>query len=212
MEKKITKEVAFFNLLRSLIPTNMKYSHCNISFKDLEEKMELDRLIIRNSIQNLASDSFIEILNETEDSININFQRTYDNLIEVFSVEDIDNLIIDMQDFIQRRPEYFRIFEDNSWIDKYAMEAKELFDLQGHNADINHIIKNGISEFFSQDANILKIKKSIFDICELADDNDLKALEAVLFCQFNFPVEENPFYVTLFLSKLFLKMSTIKIH
>lgn len=212
MEKKITKEVAFFNLLKSLIPTNMKYSHCNISYKDLEEKMELDKLIIRNSIQNLESDSFIEILNETEDSININFQRTYDNLIEVFTVEDIDHLIIDMQDFIQRRPEYFRVFEENSWIDRYALEAKELFDLHGHDANINHIIKQGITDFFSQDANILKIKKSIFDICELADNEDLKALEAVLFCQFNFPVEENPFYVTLFLSKLFLKMSTIQIH
>ena len=50
--------------------------------------------------------------------------------------------------------------------------------------------------------NNLIIKKRIYDLCKDAAVEELEALEAILFCDVNFPKTENPFYVTLFLTKV----------
>jgi antitoxin component YwqK of YwqJK toxin-antitoxin module len=48
--------------------------------------------------------------------------------------------------------------------------------------------------------------KIIFEIAKEADSDDLKNLEEIIYYKLNLPVEENPFYVTLFLTAISYKI------
>ncbi len=210
MEKKLTHEIAFFNLLRNIIPAKFKYAEYNFSICDMEEKLEMDRTIIRGLIKNLESDKLIKVMYQTDEDITLSFEASYDNLLEVFTVEDIEELIKEMQTFIKRNYKHF-IFEDEELEEKFKIFAKKARDkmkFEGFNADINPLIKEGIEEILGNRENNLSLKKKIYKVCTLAEEEDLKALEAILFCDVNFPKTENPFYVTLFLTKLINYMKT----
>ena len=211
MEKKLTHDIAFFNLLRNLIPAKFKYNEYNFSINDIEEKLEMDRTIIRGLLKNLESDKLIKILTENEQDVKVSFETSYDNLLEVFTIEDIESLIKEMQNFIKRNYHYFN-FENSGLEDnfrEYAVEAAELISREGMNANLNPIITRGIIEVLSIEKNNLILKKRIYDLCRDAANEELKALEAILFCDVNFPKTENPFYVTLFLTKLVIYMKEI---
>ena len=214
MEKNLTHEIAFFNLLRNLIPAKFKYNEYNFSISDMEEKLEMDKNIIKNLLKNLETDKLIKILNENEIDIKVSFETTYDNLLEVFSIDDIEILIKEMQSFIKRNYENF-IFEnvnlENSF-KVYAEEASKLIASQGLEVDLNPIISKGITDVLAIEKNNILIKKRIYELCLNADDKELKALETILFCDVNFPQTENPFYVTLFLTKLVIYMQKIQIN
>ena len=110
-EKSRSKALAFFNLLKTLIPSDIKNQSLDYKFSldDLEEKVEMDKKIISSLIENLEHDGFINILHETSSEVNLHFERTYDKLIEVFSVEGIEDTIERMQDFVQKKIDYFDI-------------------------------------------------------------------------------------------------------
>ena len=59
MEKKLTHEIAFFNLLRNLIPAKFKYNEYAFSINDIEGKLEMNKSIIRGLLKNLESDKLI---------------------------------------------------------------------------------------------------------------------------------------------------------
>ncbi|MDN5304314.1 MAG: hypothetical protein PWP46_1198 [Fusobacteriaceae bacterium] len=210
MKKNTIKEIAFFNILKTLIPPTSKFTNYKLNYTDLADKIDMDKQIIRSAILNLANDHFIDVLNDTSDEIDINFNRTYEKLLEVFSIEDIDPLLEKMQEFLQVHPNYFNIFESDDSINLYAKQVKERIGKYGIDANINDIIENGVKYYFSKKENLIAIKKSIFNICEKAEtEDDLEALEAILFYQLNFPIEQNPFYVTLFLSKIYIQMGKL---
>lgn len=211
MEKKLTHDIAFFNLLRNLIPAKFKYNEYNFSINDIEEKLEMDKTIIRGLLKNLESDKLIKILNENDQDVKVSFETSYDNLLEVFTIEDIESLIKEMQNFIKRNYHYFN-FEQHGLEDKfreYAIEAAKLIAEEGMSANLNPIISRGITEVLSVEKNNIILKKRIYDLCRDAASEELKALEAILFCDVNFPKTENPFYVTLFLTKLVIYMKNI---
>jgi len=211
MEKKLTHDIAFFNLLRNLIPAKFKYNEYNFSINDIEEKLEMDKTIIRGLLKNLESDKLIKILNENDQDVKVSFETSYDNLLEVFTIEDIESLIKEMQNFIKRNYHYFN-FEQHGLEDKfreYAIEAAKLIAEEGMSANLNPIISRGITEVLSVEKNNIILKKRIYDLCRDAANEELKALEAILFCDVNFPKTENPFYVTLFLTKLVIYMKDI---
>lgn len=195
MEKKLTHEIAFFNLLRNLIPSKFKYNAYDFTISDIEEKLEMDKSIIRGLLKNLESDKLIKILEEGDTTIRVSFETSYENLLEIFSIEHIENLIKDMQNFIKRNYHYFDFgksgLEDE--FKKYAREAAELIAKQGINADLNPIISKGIKEIMEIEKNNITIKKKIYDLCKDAASEELNALEAILFCDVNFPKTENPF-------------------
>ena len=212
MEKKLTYEVAFFNLLRNLIPTKFKYGEYDFSIEDMQEKLDMDKDIIRGLIRNLDSDKLIRILSENGNEIKVSFESSYDHLLEVFSIDDIESLIKNMQSFIKRNFSYFEF--NNLDVDEkfrnYALKAKMLMENEGIHADLNPIIKEGINDILNDDRENLKLKKQIYKVCLNVDtEEDLADLEAVLFCDVNFPKEENPFYVTLFLTKLMIFMKQV---
>jgi len=211
MEKKLTHEVAFFNLLRNIIPAKFKYSEYLFSIEEIEDKLEMDRDIIRGLIKNLESDNLLKILSENERDIKLSFESSYDNLLEVFSIDDIEELIKEMQFFLKRNFKYFEFSSRycEEIFKKHAKIAKDLMKFQGFSADLNPIIKEGILEILNDDTNFLNLKKQIYKACLNANEEDLNALEAILFCEVNFPKHENPFYVTLFLTKLAFFMQQV---
>ena len=142
MEKKLTHEIAFFNLLRNLIPAKFKYNEYAFSINDIEGKLEMNKSIIRGLLKNLESDKLIKILNDGDKDITVSFETSYDNLLEIFSIEHIENLIKEMQNFIKRNYNYFD-FEKSGLEEefkKYAKEAAALISEKGLEADLNLII------------------------------------------------------------------------
>lgn len=210
MEKKLTHDVAFFNLLRNLMPAKFKYNEYNFSINDMEEKLEMDRSIIRGLLKNLESDKLVKILNESDLDVKLSFDTSYENLLEVFSIDDIETLIKEMQGFIKRNYNYFNF--DNTELEQefteYAKKASVLIEAEGLNVNLNPIIAEGITQILGKEKNDLLIKKRIFNFCKDAAQEELKALEAILFFDVNFPKIENPFYVTLFLTKLVIFMKS----
>ena len=213
MEKSVSKELAFFNLLKTLIPTDIKNQSLDykLSLDDLEEKVEMDKIIISGLIKNLESDGFVEILNETSTEVNLHFERTYDKLIEVFSVDSIEDMIERMQNFVQKKFHHFNLLEQPEPLKKYLKQAMDTVEKEGVAADLNPIIQEGIRETLNDIKQLIRLKKDIYRLCEEASDDDLEDLELILFYQLNFPLEENPFYVVLFLSRLCLEMEREKI-
>ena len=212
MEKKLKHEIAFFNLLRNLIPAKFKYNEYAFSINDIEGKLEMNKSIIRGLLKNLESDKLIKILNDGYKDITVSFETSYDNLLEIFSIEHIENLIKEMQNFIKRNYNYFD-FEKSGLEEefkKYAKEAAALISEKGLEADLNPIISKGITEILGVERNNLIVKKRIYDLCKDAAVEELEALEAILFCDVNFPKTENPFYVTLFLTKVVFYMKDMK--
>jgi phosphopantothenate synthetase len=213
MEKSRSKALAFFNLLKTLIPSDIKNQSLDYKFSldDLEEKVEMDKKIISSLIENLEHDGFINILNETSSEVNLHFERTYDKLIEVFSVEGIEDTIERMQDFVQKKIDYFDIDKIPVPLEKYIEKAIDLVKREGMDADLNPIIEEGIKVALTDVDNLIRIKKIIYKLCEDATEEDLDALELILFCQLNFPLEENPFYVVLFLSRVCYELEKEKV-
>jgi len=151
-------------------------------------------------------------LNEDDKDVKVSFETSYDNLLEVFTIADIEDLIKEMQNFIKRNYHYFD-FEGSGLEESfkaYSIEAAKLISDEGLNANLNPIIAKGITEVLSVEKNNIILKKRIYELCKNAADEELKSLEAILFCDVNFPKTENPFYVTLFLTKLVLYMKEIK--
>lgn len=212
MEKSKSKALAFFNLLKTLIPADIKNQSLDYQFAldDLEEKVEMDKKIISSLIGNLEHDGLINILNETSSEINLHFEKTYDKLIEVFSIEGIEDMIERMQNFVEKKIDYFDIDKIPEPLEEYIEEAIERVQKEGMDVDLNEIMQKGIKEALSNVDNLIRIKRIIYKLCEEASEEDLEDLELILFCQLNFPVEENPFYVVLFLSRVCYALEKVK--
>jgi hypothetical protein len=202
--EKLTYEIAFFNLLRNLIPNKLEHKEYNFFMDDIEKKLEMDRSIIRGLVKNLESDKLIKVLSESEDNLEIFFEPTYEHLLEIFSIEGIENMIKEIQFFIKNNHESFQVTSDEiaQKFTEYALEANSLVEKNGIEADLNEIISKGVSEILNDEKINTLIKKRIYNLCKEAKEEDLKVLEGILFCEVHFLPTENPFYVTLFLTKL----------
>ena len=201
MNKKISEDIAFFNLLKGLVAPKLGNEALNysISISDLANKMEIDIKIISTFLKKLQEDGLIDVLSNVDGKVNLHFEKTHDKLLEIVSVDAIEEKISHLNDFIEKKMSYFNINDAKEYISKYALEIKALMDKEGKDVDINEIISRGIKEILGEDKNRTLLNKTIFEIAKEADEEDLKRLEEIIYYKLNLPIEENPFYVTLFL-------------
>jgi len=208
MNKNISEDIAFFNLLKGLIAPKLGNETLNysISISDLSNKMEIDIKIISKFLKKLQENGLVEILNEVNGNVYLHFEKTHDKLLEIISVDAVEEKISDMSDFIKKKISYFNINSTNEYIPRYALEIKNLMDENGPDTDISEIISRGVKEILSEEKNRTLLNKTIFEIAKEADEDDLKSLEEIIYYKLNLPVEENPFYVTLFLTAISYKI------
>lgn len=208
MNKNISEDIAFFNLLKGLIAPKLGNETLNysISISDLSNKMEIDIKIISKFLKKLQENGLVEILNEVDGNVYLHFEKTHDKLLEIISVDAVEEKISDMSDFIKKKISYFNINSTNEYIPRYALEIKNLMDENGPDTDISEIISRGIKEILNEEKNRTLLNKTIFEIAKEADEDDLKSLEEIIYYKLNLPVEENPFYVTLFLTAISYKI------
>jgi DNA-binding IscR family transcriptional regulator len=202
MNKNISEDIAFFNLLKGLIAPKLGNEALDytISISDLANKMEIDIKIISSFLRKLQEDGLVGVLNGVNGNVSLHFEKTHDKLLEIISIDAVEEKISNMSDFIEKKISYFNINDTKEYIPKYALEVKNLMDEKGPNADISEIISRGIQEILGEVKNITLLNKTIFEIAKEADEDDLKRLEEIIYYKLNLPVEENPFYVTLFLT------------
>jgi len=208
MDKSISEEIAFFNLLKGLIAPKLENESMdyNVSIDDLSTKMEIDIKIISKFLKQLQDDGLVDILKEVDGNISLHFEKSHDKLLEIISIDAVEEKISNMNDFIKKKISYFPMNNKNEYITGYALEIKNLMEKEGPNVDINHIISKGIKEILSKEKNRTLLNKTIFEIAKTADEDDLKKLEEIIYYKLNLPMEENPFYVTLFLTAVSYKI------
>jgi hypothetical protein len=212
MNRLKSRELAFFNLLKSFISPNIKNESLDytVSVEDLQEKMDMDRKIISSFIQKLQNEGLIEILEKTEERLDLHFERTHDKLLEFISYDEVESTIVDMKEFISRNLYDFDFHVSKPHMISYAKEALEGIEKYGDSFDMSDIIEKGVNDVFNKEEVILRINRILFKICEKADESDLNTLESIFYCSINLPVIENPFYITVFLTKLCFEMENIK--
>lgn len=210
MNQKISQDIAFFNLLKGLIAPTLGNESFNykVSIEDLAGKMEMDTQIISNSLKKLQGEGLIKVLDTVNGEINLHFDRTHEKLLEIVSIDKIEEKIDHMAIFIEKKMPIFNLYNldhINKSIEKYTRLVKERIDLErkidpNANPYFNDIIKKGIIECLKDEKNLNLINRIIFNIAKDADEDDLVYLEEIIYYILNLPIEENPFYVTLFLT------------
>jgi len=214
MDQKKYEAIAFFNILRELIAPKIKNEELNynISIDDLANKIQMDKKIISKFLEKLNTNGIVKIDNmnsKIEENLNIQFENTHDKLLEIVSIDGIDKKISDLSHFINNKISYFNLNGNDFSIIDYALEIKDRIDREGENVDIRDIIARGISTIMSNKENKMRLNRILFDIAKDANKEDLKNLEEILYYEFNLPIEENPFYVTLFLTGVSYKIQQL---
>ncbi|WP_320046578.1 hypothetical protein [uncultured Ilyobacter sp.] len=212
MDRLKSRELAFFNLLKSLISPNIKNESIDytVSIEDLQQKMHMDRQIISTFIAKLQEDGLVDILEKNESRMDMHFERTHEKLLEFVSLDEVESTIKDIKEFIGRNLKFFDFTTSRDHTRKYAEEALERMEKDGEDFDMTDIIEKGVNDVFNKENVIVEINRIIFTICENADEKDLNILESIIYCSLNLPAVENPFYITLFLTKLCFEIEFLK--
>jgi hypothetical protein len=205
-----SKELAFFSILRNLLSPNIKDEivDIDISLDDLEEKTEIDKKIIAGFIEGLRSNGLIDVLNYEGDNATLHFEKTGEKLLSLISIGELESTLKGMNRFIFKNLALFN-FSSSPIFKEVAMEVKMLLD-KNPNANLNPIIRNTLSTYFSSQEAHIKISKLLYHACEVADEEDAKLLESILYFYFMLPPEENPFLTTLILTKISLELELMK--
>lgn len=204
-----SKELAFFSILRGLISPNIKNEafDVEISLDDLEEKMEMDKMIIAGFIDKLRSDGLIDITNQVESKAILHFERTNEKLLNIISVAELESTLKDMNRFILKNIGLFNFA--NPYLNDTAMKISALLAVDP-NADISPILRQALSTMFSHPKANVDIAKLLYKACENADEEDAKILESIMYHFIVLPPEENPFLTTVLLASVSLQMEALK--
>lgn len=207
-----SRELAFFNLLKSFISPNIKNESLDyaISVEELQDKMHMDRKIISSFIHKLQNEGLIEVLDETDTRLDLHFERTHDKLLEFISFDEVESTIVDMKEFISRNLPYFDFPVPSPHMTGYAKEALKGIQKYGDSFDMSDIIERGVNDVCNKEDVMTRVNRILFTICEKADEADLNTLESIFYCSINLPPIENPFYITLFLTKLCFQIENLK--
>ena len=205
-----SRELAFFSILRNLLSPNIKDEivDIDISLDDLEEKTEIDKKIIAGFIDGLRNNGLIDVLNAEGDNATLHFEKTGEKLLSLISIGELDSTLKGMNRFIFKNLALFN-FSSSPIFKDVAMEVKMLLD-HNPNANLNPIIRNTLSTYFSSQEAHIRISKLLYHACEVADEEDAKLLESILYFYFMLPPEENPFLTTLILTKISLELELMK--
>ncbi len=203
-----SKDIAFFNLLKGLIAPKLGNEAMDYKFSisDLANKMELDHKIISNFLKKLQKDGLVDVLNDVNGESYLHFEKTHDKLLEIVSVDAIEEKISGISDFIEKKISYFHLDEPMEILPKYALEVKELIKKFGPKADLSDVISRGVKDIFSYEENRNALNKIIFEIAKDGDEEDLRCLEEIIYYRLNLPIEEDPFHITLFLTAISYKI------
>ncbi len=200
MDKDVSKEIAFFNILNTALNLNLAdtASNFHISVNEVHEKIGIPKEEILRNIMSLQNSELVSIKNSDGDSLVLDLSHSYSRLAEIFSMDEIDEILKELDYFIKK---YDNLMIDNDEIKRYVPIIRENIE-KDPNINLNNIIRDGIKDVFD-DSTVITLEKKIYNLCEIATQEDLEIIEVILFCFYNFKATENPFFVTLFLASIF---------
>lgn len=200
MKKINSQELAFFSMLETSLNFDIieEKTSFEIDTKELVDKLDMSEKTILGNIEKLEKEGFLKVNESKEGCLNLDLSKSKNRIDQIFSREEIDEILKDFDYFIKK---YSELVLDKSKMRNYIKKAKPILN-ENISTNINEIIKEGISSIFTSEL-ILIIEKKLYAICEIANEKDFEIIEVILFCINNFNKEENPFYVTLFLASLY---------
>ncbi|MGM0507647.1 MAG: hypothetical protein ACQERZ_00520 [Fusobacteriota bacterium] len=201
MDRYTSKEIAFYNILRTSLNFDIleEKSKFKISLNKLTEETGFSKKVIINNLKKLEDIEILRIVSQEEEKLILDISNTKNKFTDFFSNHEIDHILKKFDYFLNKYDEFLLPKKD---IEKYVQLAKEQLKYgASENTSFNDMIKIAIPEVFVK-SKIVEIEKKIYDMCDKVDEEDLPIIELVLFSMTNFSKQENPFYVTLFLSSI----------
>ena len=199
MDKYSTRDIAFFNILETATNLNLNEEKSNfkISTSELSKKIDISREDIIKNLKSLDEKNFLTIKKIDDDSIVIDVTNYSTKLSEMFSQDEISKIIQEFDFFIKK---YDHLIINSPAVDIYAEYTKDNLSKMDDNA-FNKMIEEGMGKIYTEEVVII-LEKKIYNMCEFVDESDLEIIEVILFCMYNFNINENPFFVTLFLASI----------
>lgn len=201
MNRYYSKEIAFFNILSTVLNLSLNEYSTNfvIDLVELSEKINIEKSEIAENIYKLEKYEILKVKENQNDIITLDFLEYKTKLSEVFTSEEIDEMLMEFDYFIKKYNDL--MITNDSKLTPYILKIKNILK-EDPNSDLNNIIHEGIANIFVKEIIII-LEKKIYNMCEVIDEEDLEIIEVILFCFYNFPKHENPFLVILFLSSVF---------
>lgn len=211
MEIKRAKEIMFFSMLGRVLSLNSADDdrEIEITYSDLEKKMEMDRFIIGNFLEKLREDRLLDILKNDAQTVTFKMNKTYKNLFEFISPDNLDSILLDINDFVMRYSIFFG-FDEGKLVENESVEkiVKTLY--KDSQTPIVTQVRSGIykmNENCSMERNYYRL---FFKLAEEVSDEDQRILEDIIYYFFNLPYEENPFITTVFLFQVAISLEKYK--
>lgn len=200
MEKDFSRDIAFFSILSTALNLNLNdaVSNYTIILDDISKVTKFPKDKIVQSIESLQKNGVLEIRDQNDKEMVLDVSRSYTKLSKVFTQDEIEEILKELDYFINKYDELIIL---DIVMTKYVNMTKKKIK-SNLNADLNDVIQVGISEIFN-DKKVMELERKIYDICDEASSKDLKIIEVILFCFYNFSKMENPFFVTLFLASIY---------
>jgi hypothetical protein len=207
-----SKELAFFNILGRLISTTSNSTNNNgvkINLVDLEDKMSLDKAIISKFLIKLKEDKIFDIIDQDETTMSLHFEKTHEKLAAFVHPKELDNILIEINNFIFKYSTFFDFSRTFPIIIETAQKVSILLQ-SNPNFNISSIIRTGILKLYNHPHITFFYSKFFFNIAEKIDDCDQPTLENIIYYFFTLPYEENPFITSVFLSQVAIQMELLK--
>ncbi len=201
MNRYTSKELAFYNILETTFNLSLADEKTNfkISLKELTDITNLSKEDIIKNINHLSEIDLIKKIDQEDDEyIVLDITNTETRLKEIFSIEEIEHILKEFDYFVNR---YESLLINNDVVEKYSKITKAKLELGTIDTSFNNLIEIGVSEVFTK-KEVVRLEMKIYNLSEDIDEKDMKIMEVVLFCMYNFKVKENPFIVTLFLASI----------
>lgn len=208
---KKTKELAFLNFLKhtSSNTINFQNEHVIFSFKDLEEKMELDKKNISIFLSQLKNDSFLDITELSKDDFSVHFHMNFKRLFDFINPHDFEDIIEEIYHFISKYSVDLNLNFSSDFIIETAKKAYPLIE-KNPNYDISPIIREGVQKVLLHTQVELYLAKILFSLSDKIDDEDQEVYENIIYYFLTLPYEDNPFLTTFFFSKVVIQLEAIK--
>lgn len=206
MDRYHSKEIAFFNILSTALnlSLNEHTSNFEVEIQDLSDKIKMSPEEIMDNIYQLENHEILKVKEKDKKSFILDLSGYGTKLAEVFTTEEIDEMLKEFDFFITK---YSNLLVKTEKLIPYIEETKIKLKKDA-NSDLNDMIHDGIADVFTEEIIII-LEKKIYNMCEYADEKDLEIIEVILFCFYNFGKHENPFLVTLFLASIFNNIETL---
>ena len=110
MDRESSRDIAFFNILSTALNLNFveTASNFSVSLDELHGKIGLSKELILANINKLQANGLISLKSTEGENLVLDLSCSYNKLAEVFSKDEIDEILLEFDYFIKKYGQMLR--------------------------------------------------------------------------------------------------------